>query len=183
MSLPVPVMGVIDEVGWLRLAVEASVHAQLVWCTWHASQFCVSVKLRTPLGKPMETFTAIEGMLYTNFKPILANTSFHFFAGAIKSLARQLNNDASTNNDTSPMTELHRTRQACLLLAFLEHLEKNMYNAAEGCAFAMPFHPKVSQLRYYHVGVLLAKSCAKALAYMLFKRMTELGHEVLLRKQ
>lgn len=30
---------------------------------WEAAQFCVLAKLRTPLGKPQDTFTAIESTL------------------------------------------------------------------------------------------------------------------------
>lgn len=33
------------------------------WATWEAAQFCIQSKLRTPLGKPQETFTAIEGVI------------------------------------------------------------------------------------------------------------------------
>ena len=34
---------------------------QWFWATWEAAQMCVLLKLRTPLGKPNETFRAIEG--------------------------------------------------------------------------------------------------------------------------
>ncbi len=33
------------------------------WATWEAAQFCVLAKLRTPLGKPQDTFTTIEAFL------------------------------------------------------------------------------------------------------------------------
>jgi hypothetical protein len=33
------------------------------WVTWEAAQFCVLTKLRTPLGKPQDTFTTIEAAL------------------------------------------------------------------------------------------------------------------------
>ncbi|GLH00101.1 Serine/threonine-protein kinase ATR [Gryllus bimaculatus] len=35
----------------------------MLWSTWQAAQFCISAKLRTPLGKPQETFTSIEGSI------------------------------------------------------------------------------------------------------------------------
>ena len=35
---------------------------QWFWATWEAAQMCVLLKLRTPLGKPQETFRAIESM-------------------------------------------------------------------------------------------------------------------------
>lgn len=33
------------------------------WSTWEAAQFCVLSRLRTPLGKPQETFTTIESVI------------------------------------------------------------------------------------------------------------------------
>lgn len=36
---------------------------QWFWATWEAAQFCVLAKLRTPLGKPQDTFTMIEAVL------------------------------------------------------------------------------------------------------------------------
>jgi len=30
------------------------------WALWEAAQFCVLSRLRTPLGKPQDTFAAIE---------------------------------------------------------------------------------------------------------------------------
>lgn len=35
----------------------------LQWAVWDSAQFCVTSKLRTPLGKPQETFTKIEGAI------------------------------------------------------------------------------------------------------------------------
>jgi hypothetical protein len=69
----------------------------------------------------------------------------HFLiSGAIKNLARSLNNESENSpiqdlpdTESSPTCELYRAR---LLLLFLEHLEKAIYNAAEGCAIAMPLH-------------------------------------------
>ena len=37
--------------------------AQWYWAIWEAAQFCVLARLRTPLGKPQETFTSIEAVL------------------------------------------------------------------------------------------------------------------------
>lgn len=33
------------------------------WATWESAQYCVLNRLRTPLGKPQDTFTSIEGVL------------------------------------------------------------------------------------------------------------------------
>lgn len=32
-----------------------------LWAVWEAAQLCISCKLRTPLGKPLDTFMAFEG--------------------------------------------------------------------------------------------------------------------------
>ena len=32
------------------------------WALWECAQFCVESKLRTPLGKALDTFVAIEGL-------------------------------------------------------------------------------------------------------------------------
>ena len=34
-----------------------------LWATWQAAQFCIMAKLRTPLGKPQDTFTTIESFI------------------------------------------------------------------------------------------------------------------------
>lgn len=50
----------------MELFYELAVHSRQVlnnWVTLEAAQFCVNYKLRTPLGKPNETFTKIEGAL------------------------------------------------------------------------------------------------------------------------
>ena len=33
------------------------------WATWESAQFCTLAKLRTPLGKPQDTFMSIEAAL------------------------------------------------------------------------------------------------------------------------
>lgn len=40
------------------------------WLLWQAADFCVAHRLRTPIGKPMETFTCIELAI----KQIVADT-------------------------------------------------------------------------------------------------------------
>lgn len=86
------------------------------WATLEAAQFCVNSKLRTPLGKPNETFMKIEG--------------------ALNSLGNEL---LSITKDKTVKQYNQFTRvRVSLLLKFIEHLEKRIYNAAEGCAIAMP---------------------------------------------
>ncbi|KAK9892619.1 hypothetical protein WA026_020997 [Henosepilachna vigintioctopunctata] len=86
------------------------------WATLEAAQFCVNAKLRTPLGKPNETFLKIETALNTLGNDLLAA------------------NKAKTLDHNKEVTKVRVT----LLLQFIEHLEKRIYNAAEGCAIAMP---------------------------------------------
>ncbi|XP_063243710.1 serine/threonine-protein kinase SMG1 isoform X2 [Bacillus rossius redtenbacheri] len=103
----------------------------LLWATWEAAQLCVMYKLRTPLGKPQETFTSIEGV--------------------IKSLAREISHFGGDDNSVvvkaeQPPIEGHpgtwEQQRIRLLLEFLEHLEKVIYNASDGCALAMLPAPK-----------------------------------------
>ncbi|KAH8038106.1 hypothetical protein HPB51_021663 [Rhipicephalus microplus] len=116
--LPPPGGGNIDacELRLERLAparLASGHHAGALWCwaLWESAQICVHLKLRTPLGKPQETFTSIEGAL----KALLA--------------------------DPSP-TGIPSLKRAQLLLDFLEHLDKSMYNAYEGSAGSLPAAPK-----------------------------------------
>ncbi|XP_064619648.1 serine/threonine-protein kinase SMG1-like isoform X2 [Lineus longissimus] len=96
------------------------------WLTWEAAQFCVLTKLRTPLGKPQDTFTTIEAALK-------------------KYACDALNKD---NEDGNMATE--EMQDGCyglqlrvnLLIQFMDHLEKLLYNAYEGCAVAMASAPK-----------------------------------------
>ncbi|XP_047110312.1 serine/threonine-protein kinase SMG1 [Schistocerca piceifrons] len=92
----------------------------LLWSVWEAAHFCVINKLRTPLGKPQDTFTSIEG--------------------AIKSLARELSSDDAAPEDWA--ISLREQRRVRLLLEFVEFLEKATHNAADGCATAMMPLPK-----------------------------------------
>ncbi|KAJ8940266.1 hypothetical protein NQ314_010760 [Rhamnusium bicolor] len=91
------------------------------WTTLEAAQFCVNYKLRTPLGKPNETFTKIEGAL------------------------NELGNELITLKKSGGKVDNFKTdgNRVRLLLMFVEHLEKCIYNASEGCAMAMPPATKV----------------------------------------
>jgi PI-3-kinase-related kinase SMG-1 len=91
------------------------------WTTLESAQFCVNSKLRTPLGKPNETFTKIEGAL-------------NQLGNDLINVKKNKDNENSTSNSDS-----NRVR---LLLQFIEHLEKSIYSASEGCAIAMQQPPK-----------------------------------------
>ncbi|XP_011302537.1 serine/threonine-protein kinase SMG1 isoform X2 [Fopius arisanus] len=94
------------------------------WSGMEAAQHCVLNKLRTPLGKPPETFTSIEG--------------------ALKALAREISyKQDNVKKDERGLTDsLHEHTRVRLLIEFLEHLERVIHNAAEGCAVALAPLPK-----------------------------------------
>lgn len=92
------------------------------WASLEAAEFCVNSKLRTPLGKPNDTFTAIENTL--------------------KRLARNL---VKGKMESSVVSQ----KQVKLLLLFMEHLEKTIFNAYEGSAIAMPQPSKPVRTFFY----------------------------------
>ncbi|EDO48438.1 predicted protein, partial [Nematostella vectensis] len=91
------------------------------WATWEAAQFCILSRLRTPLGRAQETFQAIEGKRETPISHKIAQ--FFILCQGPKPFSSQL--------------------RACLLLQFVEALEKLMYNAHDGCTVGLPSPPKV----------------------------------------
>ena len=87
------------------------------WATWEAAQFCVNTKLRTPLGKPNETFTSFEVALKDVFKHLLKGK------GKIP--------------DDGKVLQIDRNHIRTFLL-FMNHLEISIYNASEGSAIVLP---------------------------------------------
>ncbi|XP_043258587.1 serine/threonine-protein kinase SMG1 isoform X3 [Colletes gigas] len=89
------------------------------WAGFEAAQHCVTNKLRTPLGKPQETFTSIES--------------------ALKSLAREISYSMEITKKEKRSLDhlLSEHTRVRLLIEFLEHLERAIHNAAEGCAIAL----------------------------------------------
>ena len=85
---------------------------------YEAARYCVQQKLRTTLGKPQETFLAIEAVImkYARF------------------LAEKEGLPLTNKNLKNVMDIQENCR---MLLGFLECLEKHIYNAAEGTAYAM----------------------------------------------
>ncbi|XP_048758488.2 serine/threonine-protein kinase SMG1-like [Ostrea edulis] len=100
------------------------------WATWESAQYCVLNRLRTPLGKPQDTFTSIEGVLKMFAKELDKATEEG------NNLSKSEQKKGSKSDDLSSHLRVH------LLLQFMEHLEKLLYNAYEGCAMAMPMSPK-----------------------------------------
>ncbi|CAB3374703.1 Hypothetical predicted protein [Cloeon dipterum] len=118
-----------DEIEKLRIAGSNSSKALWKWATWQAAQFTINSKLRTPLGKPQETFSAIEN--------------------AIKSLAREFDCDKSSEVCSTSKTTVGNMTQARLLIDFVCDLDKCIYSASEGCAVAIPMPSKPVRLFFY----------------------------------
>ncbi|XP_059145931.1 serine/threonine-protein kinase SMG1-like [Physella acuta] len=101
------------------------------WATWECAQFAILSRLRTPLGKAPETFMAIEGVI----KAFAAESQN--FSNLDDSLERREN---IRGEKLGEYVCLHRVH---LLMNFMEHLDKLLYNAYEGCSVAMPAVHKV----------------------------------------
>ncbi|XP_036318874.1 serine/threonine-protein kinase Smg1 [Rhagoletis pomonella] len=106
-----------------EVAVRRSCHALALWVEYEAARQCVCNKLRTTIGKPQETFLAIEAII-SKYARILSTKS---------GLARVCNVRQVT---LCHLMSLQRNTR--LLLGFIDSLEKHIYNAAEGTAFAIP---------------------------------------------
>lgn len=99
------------------------------WAQWEAAQYCVNNKLRTSLGKPQETFMKIELIIKEDAR-ILAMKE----KAPMKDLEALLANQKHTR----------------ILLGFLEALEKAIYNASEGTAYALPAPEKPART-FFHI--------------------------------
>lgn len=99
------------------------------WAQWEAAQYCVNNKLRTSLGKPQETFMKIELIIKEDAR-ILAMKE----KAPMKDLEALLANQKHTR----------------VLLGFLEALEKAIYNASEGTAYALPAPEKPART-FFHI--------------------------------
>eukprot|EP00795_Rhopilema_esculentum_P008911 gene8911-16536_t len=113
----------------LPLNVNCSGELLWFWATWEAAQFCLLARLKTPLGKAMETFNAIEGVLKDLEQSL---------QGDMSRLSASNGEKMAGSNRASNTTHDRKLRQSLLLLQFLESLEKQMYNAFEGCAVSLP---------------------------------------------
>ncbi|XP_054706809.1 serine/threonine-protein kinase SMG1-like [Uloborus diversus] len=149
--------------------VDSSNSALWFWAVWEVAQLCVTSKLRTPLGKPQETFMAIEA--------------------ALKSAAKSSKNQDDAFIGNSNQMVLLRIN---LLLSLMEHLEKLMYNAYEGCAIALPSpaknvrtffrtnkstcHEWLSRVRSTTVVVALNAGCPAAVIRQGFEILQELNN-------
>lgn len=92
------------------------------WLQFESARYCVDQKLRTTLGKPQDTFLAFEAIVMRYAR---------LLSGCAKSEERQQQNEMSLQQLTQTREHLN------MLLGFLDSLEKLIYNAAEGSAFAL----------------------------------------------
>ncbi|KAI0503534.1 hypothetical protein KFK09_014468 [Dendrobium nobile] len=88
--------------------------AAIWWSIHEAARYCINLRLRTNLGGPTQTFAALERMLLDI--PNILQLDFEQIEGQYL---------GSSNFHLLPMR---------LLLAFVEALKKNAYNAYEGSA-------------------------------------------------
>lgn len=92
------------------------------WALSELAQTCVSLKLRTILGKPQETFMRIEG--------------------ALKGIAREISSLETKyiGSDQQKLVEVVTSEQTRTrwITEFMMFLEKYIYNAAEGTATVLP---------------------------------------------
>ncbi|CAD5118686.1 DgyrCDS7369 [Dimorphilus gyrociliatus] len=94
------------------------------WATWQCANHCLSGKLRTPLGKANETILSIENVIVDFAKELQLN-------------GKSLSSEENSNHSFKPSDDLHDHIRVHLLLQFIEHLEKLLYNAYEGTAIAI----------------------------------------------
>ncbi|XP_061396634.1 serine/threonine-protein kinase Smg1 [Musca vetustissima] len=99
-------------------AVQRSTQLLNAHLQYEAARYCVQQKLRTTLGKPQESFLAIEAIVMRYARFLAENESFP--------------------DNTKSVRNITQMQKNCrMLLGFLENLEKHIYNAAEGTAYAM----------------------------------------------
>ncbi|CAG5117887.1 unnamed protein product [Candidula unifasciata] len=115
----------------LTEAISNNESLQWFWATWECAQFAIVSRLRTPLGKAPETFMAIEGVIKA------FATESQSFSSLDDALERR---DCVRGEKVGEYVCLQRVH---LLMNFMEHLDKLLYNAYEGCAVAMPAVHKV----------------------------------------
>lgn len=100
------------------------------WGLWECSQLFVQSKLKTPLGKPQDSFLAIESALKAYFN----NTSTNNDSQSTQSASGESTIKNQKSNSDDWYMDLSRVT---LLVQFVEYLEKNIYNAYEGTAASM----------------------------------------------
>ncbi|CAM2723312.1 unnamed protein product [Rotaria socialis] len=129
---------------------------------WKCARFCAMNKLKIPLGKPQETFLALEETLRYFTWPIDNNTK------KVEASSSEQTSCSSTSTSTinhpiilSSSGEINVSTDkgdwwcdlhCCgLLLQLIQVLEMCMYNANKGVALSLPQLPKTSEFEFVKV--------------------------------
>ncbi|RKO86478.1 hypothetical protein BDK51DRAFT_31709, partial [Blyttiomyces helicus] len=106
--------------------IDVSEDLLMFWALWETARYCVLTRLRTPLGAPIQTFEAIERTL-----------------NDLVRACESMGEEGVSDEDSAFL--LARLRH---LLDFIDILELQVYNAAEG-SLRCPPAPKASIMFYY----------------------------------
>lgn len=120
------------EIHEFRRMAAIDIRVVTSWAQWEAAQLCTNNKLRTPLGKPQETFLKIESIIKENARVLALKDKM-----SVSSIDTILSNQ----------------RRARILLGFMEALEKCIYNASEGTAVALPPAEKPART-FFHLNAV-----------------------------
>ena len=112
------------------------------WATYEAAQYCLLTRLRTPLGQPADTFMAIENVLRAYTQEVDSQNGGRLQRDTPSSFSGHMGTGLGPRHYTVHL-------RAVLLLEFLEHLDKLMYNAYEGTCVTLPTVPK-SVRAFFH---------------------------------
>jgi len=122
----------------------------LQWAAWEAAQFCVSCKLRTPLGKPQGTFTTIEGVIKNLARDATSGGSWdagrvRLLLDFVEQLEKVMYNaaDGTATAIVAPSKVLRLSKKKFLPDCMLEHWRCQPY-------FISGFFSKVSVLNIQH---------------------------------
>ncbi|TPX37487.1 hypothetical protein SmJEL517_g00708 [Synchytrium microbalum] len=92
------------------------------WSGWEVARYCITARLRTPYGTPPQTFDAIE----------------HALTGLVKSAEGLESGDTPIDMSSAILSRLRE------LLTFLDALEVQIHNAAEGSGLHLALAPRTS---------------------------------------
>eukprot|EP00118_Oscarella_pearsei_P002798 m.11633 g.11633 ORF g.11633 m.11633 type:complete len:3440 (+) comp23529_c0_seq1:72-10391(+) len=100
------------------------------WCLWESAQYIVLSKIKTPLGGPQDTFLAI------------GNAVKSYYLEAVEGSEPPLSTTVFSKSTGVGPKFFTRHLRVNLLVAFVDFLEKHIYNAHSGCAVMMQPPPK-----------------------------------------
>ncbi|XP_062507559.1 serine/threonine-protein kinase SMG1-like isoform X2 [Corticium candelabrum] len=101
------------------------------WSLWELARFVILSKIRTPLGGPQETFQAI------------GNTVRSYYLELKEGIEQSPLTSTAVGKGTGVGPKYFtRNLRVNLLVMFMDHLEKHIYNADCGCAIALQPSPK-----------------------------------------